>query len=479
VARAVAVRLSEPAPSIAPADYAPGRLRRWAAHRAAPFVVAVVVAIVVAAGAPMRATSRARTTADEPHYLLSALSLWEDHDLDVSDERAALRYHDFHAATLPVQAEIQPDGSQIEPHDPLLPVLLAAPVGLGGWLGAKLFMAALAGVLAGLTMVAANRRFGVSPVVALVAALLVGLSPPLAIYGTQIYPELPAALLTLAGFWWVTGRLATRAVWGAALAVVALPWLSMKYAPVAGVLAIALLWRLWRDGRGAWVRRVGTGLSLAAVVFALGHFWIYGGWTAYASGSHFAAGDFSVVGDRPDYVGRSQRVVGLLVDRSFGLAVWQPAAFALVPATAVMLRRRPAAGRLVLVLLATGWLMATYVALTMQGWWWPGRQVVVVVPLAVVAIAWWVERLGVVGRRLALGAGTLGVVAYVFLLAGVLGGRHTLIVDFDRTLDPVVRGAQYLLPDGLVQNAGTWWRLAAWAAGLATLGVWAAQRQAV
>ena len=33
--------------------------------------------------------------------------------------------------------------------------------------------------------------------------------------------------------------------------------------------------------------------------------------------------------------------------------------------------------------------MATFVALTMQGWWFPGRQLVVVLPAAVLAIAWW------------------------------------------------------------------------------------------
>jgi hypothetical protein len=338
---------------------APARWRRWTAHAAAPFVVAVIVAVGVAAGAPMRASYDARTTADEPHYLLSALSLWEDGDLDVSDERAAVRYRAFHAATLPVQAEIRPDGSQIEPHDPLLPVLLAAPVGLGGWLGAKLFMAALAAALAGLTMVAAMRRFGVAPPVAAVAALVAGLSPSLAIYGTQIYPELPGALVALAGFWWATGRLSKRAVWAAGLAVVALPWLSVKYAPVAAVLATGLLWRLWRAARSTWAIAVAGGLGAAAAMFVLGHEWIYGGPTAYASGSHFVAGDFSVMGDRPDYVGRTQRVVGLLVDRSFGLAVWQPAALAIVPALAVMLRRRPHHGALLAALLAAGWFTAT------------------------------------------------------------------------------------------------------------------------
>jgi hypothetical protein len=183
------------------------------------------------------------------------------------------------------------------------------------------------------------------------------------------------------------------------------------------------------------------------------------------------------MGDRPDYVGRSQRVVGLLVDRRFGLAIWQPAALAVVPAAAVLLRRRPPGAVLLVATVVAGWLTATYLALTMQGWWWPGRQTVVVLPLAVVAIAWWAQRLGVVGRRVLLGLGLLGVGAYVFLLAGVLSGRHTLIVDFDRTLDPFVRAARVVLPDGLVQHASTWWGLAAWGAALTIVAVWAVRRE--
>ena len=473
MAGATAVRLSAP-----PAAGARSRPPAWVAARWTPVAVGVFVALVVAIGAPMWATYGARTTADEPHYLLSALSLWEDHDLDVSDERAAVRYLDFHQVLLPVQAEVQPDGSQVEPHDPLLPVLLAAPMGLGGWLGAKFAMAAMAGVLTALVMVVATRRFGVSALVALVAALVGGLSPPLAIYGTQIYPELPAAIAALAAIWWISGPTTRRAALGAALATVALPWLSVKYAPAAAVLAIGLGWRLWSAGRRRWAGVVAGGLAVSGVIYLVGHQWLYGGWTAYASGSHFAAGELTVVGDRPDYLARTQRVVGLLTDRYFGLAIWQPAALALVPAVAALVRRRPPGAILLFATLGAGWLTATYFALTMQGWWWPGRQVVVVLPLGVVAVAWWAERLGRTGRTLLLSAGLLGVAAYVFLLVGVLGGDHTLVFDFDRTLDPFVRAVRDGLPNGLDQDGATWLGLAAWAVALCGLGLWAWRREA-
>jgi len=445
-------------------------LRRTAA------VVGVVVAGAVAIGAPMRATEGARTTADEPHYLLTAISLWEDRDLDIGDERREGRYLEFHEVLLPIQAEVRTDGSQVAPHDPLLPALLAPATGLGGWLGAKLMLAAIAGCLAALTVAVAVRRFGVGQRLAAVVAMLTGASPPLAIYGTQVYPELPAALVALAGFWWATapGAMRARHVVGAAAAVVALPWLSVKYAPVATVLAVGVVWRLAHARQVRHLMSVLAAFAVAGATFAALHHWWYGGWTAYASGSHFRTGELGVVGN-PNHLGRSRRLVGLLVDRNFGLVPWQPAALAVVPAIAVLARRRPPGSWLLAGMVAAAWLNATFVALTMHGWWWPGRQIVVIVPLLAVAVAWWVQRLGRWGRRGVAGAGALGVFAYAGLLVGVLSRRHTLIVDFDRTVNPLVRFVGRALPDGTASLSGTTaWQTALWVAVFAVVALIAA-----
>ena len=103
-----------------------------------------------AAGIGSRASYGARTTADEPHYLLTALSIAHDGDLDVRDEFARMEYLPFHEIPLDPQAAPRADGSLIEPHDPLLPVVLAAPAALGGWVLAKLTLAAVAAALAAL-----------------------------------------------------------------------------------------------------------------------------------------------------------------------------------------------------------------------------------------------------------------------------------------------------------------------------------------
>ena len=73
-------------------------------------------------------------------------------------------------------------------------------------------------------------------------------------------------------------------------------------------------------------------------------------------------------GQRPyRLLGLAWRLVRLLVDRHFGLAVWQPAALAVVPAVAALARRRPPGAVLLLGTAAAGWLTATFVALTMHG----------------------------------------------------------------------------------------------------------------
>jgi hypothetical protein len=446
----------------------PGRVPRlWPAVAA----VGLLAFLGAAAGIRVPATHGALTTADEPQYLLTAISLAADRDLDIADELAAGRWRAFHAPPLPEQTEPLASGQRLSPHDPLLPLLLAAPVAAGGWAGAKLAMAGLAGLLAGLLLWTAVRRFGVPVGTGLLVVAVFALSPPLAVYGTQIYPELPAALAALAAVAALTaagppGRAGVVVV-GAAVA--ALPWLAVKYVPVAAVLALLAVWRLLRGGARRRALALAAGLVAAGVAFVVLHRWWYGGWTPYAAGDHFVAGELTAVGSDPDYLGRSRRLLGLLTDRGFGLAAWQPAFLLAVPALAALLRRRPAGWAAVALPLAAGWLVATFLALTMHGWWFPGRQVVVVLPLAVLAVACWASSRR---RRVAVAVGGgVGVVAYAWLVADGLAGRVAWAVDFFATGNPAYRAWRLVLPDYLTVTTTTWVLHAAW---LAVLAGWAA-----
>ena len=445
--------------------------------------VGVVVTVVAALAAPARAGWLTRTVADEPQYLLSVLSLWEDQDLDIADELADGRWRDFHEATLPEQTAPLPDGSRLSPHDPLLPLVLAVPVGLGGWLGAKLALAALAGVLAALLVWTAVRRFGVRLRPAALVVVAFGVTPPLVAYGTQVYPELPAALLVTVAVAALTGRRSWAALAVGAGAVALLPWASVKYAPVAAAVALWLAVRLWRDGRLRALAGLAAAGLAAAVAYLLAHRLLYGGWTVYAAGDHFSGGELTVMGVAPDYASRAQRLVGLLVDRTFGLVRWSPVWLLVVPAVGASARRRPPGWGLLLLGLAAGWLNATFVALTMHGWWWPGRQVVVVAPLAVLMVAVWAGgpacpggsgTAARAGRNRLVAVAVLGLAglwSWVWLVAEVLADRRRLVVDFLATADPLARAYDAVLPDArrwLPADRAGWWiwcvALLGWAA---------------
>ncbi len=433
--------------------------------RIALAVVGLAAAIASAAGIGVRSTYGGRAAVDEPQYLLTALSLGEDRDLSIADELAAERWRDFHTSRLPVQTEVLAGGRQVSPHDPLLPLLLAVPMTVGGFVLAKLTLCVLSGLLAALTLWVAVRRTGAPVVLSGVVVGFFATTAPLAVYGQQVYPELPAALAVMAAVAALTGELSRRALSVTAAAVVVLPWLSIKYVPVAAALAAVVLWQLWRAGRTRAAVVVGAALGVAGIAYLAGHRVLYGGWTSYATGDHFqSSGEFGVVGFQPNYLGRSARLVGLLVDRGFGVAAWQPMWLLAIPALAVAVRRRPRWLPAVVVPLLAGYLTATFVAVTMHGFWWPGRQLVVVLPLAVVLVVWWAAQVRRPVRLAALGLGALGALNYLWLVAEGRARQLTWVVDFEEVGSPAYRWLRPLLPDYRNPSAGVWIRHGIWIA---------------
>ncbi len=420
-----------------------------------------------------RASYGAHVTADEPQYLTTAISIGEDFDLDISDELAERRFEPYHEIDLnPQTIDIDDSGRRVSPHDPLLPALLAVPMRLGGWVAAKTALAAVAGATAAATLWLAVRRFG-APIVA--GSLVVGAffaSPPLTAYATQVYPEMPAALCLVLGLAAATGPLGRRGRAVLLLSVIALPWLSIKYAPVAAVLVLALAARTWRH-RGRQLALDMAVLVAAGAIYLAFHRSVYGGWTAYASGDHFVEGELLVLGRDPDYLGRSRRLAGLLVDRGFGLVAWTPAYLLAVPALAALARRRPPGWAALVGTFAAGYAVATWVALTMHGWWWPGRQLVVVLPVVVVAVACLVARYAAV-FWVTLAGCAVGIFNWLWLVVESSTGRRSLVTDFEPTANPVYRVWRVLLPDHRNFGTGSVVVTGVWVLLLTAAGVWAA-----
>lgn len=475
-------------------------------------MVAALFALTVSAlGITVRAADVGTAAVDEPQYLLSALSLWEDHNLDISDGRAQGRADAFYDGALPVQTSVLEGGARISPHDPLLPLLLAPAVGLGGWIGAKIMLSVMAGLLAGATVWVLGTRWRISPLLAGSVATLAGVSAPLAVYGHQVYPELPAALmvvLAVGAILPVTSDHSTRrSPWAAVvlvLAISALPWLAIKYVLVAATLAVLALLRL-RVNQPRTMYAVAASLAVSGLIFVAAHRAIYGGWTAYASGDHFqGSGEFGAVGFTPDYLGRSTRLIGLFVDRDYGLAAWQPGWLLVIPALGLLwgAQRRtktPPAGPsirrnfstasmtglavLTLPLLA-GYVTAVFVALTMHGFWWPGRQLVVVLPLAAMLVAIALSKPDAPFRRATLGVavtlGAIGVAIHAWTLVAGHTGSLTWVGATNLTPPAPIAAMRAVLPDYRELGSGDWTLHALWivAALLLLLASWMLGRRA-
>ena len=129
-----------------------------------------------------------------------------------------------------------------------------------------------------------------------------------------------------------------------------------------------------------------------------------------------------------------------------------------------------------------GWLVASFVALTMHGYWWPGRQLVVVLPLAVLAVAVWLTGLDAALRQpirrwvfgtCAVLAGA-GVAAYGSLLATGWTGGLTWVGAPDDAAPGVLAALRAALPDYRNLGAADWLLHVAWAALLTALAVGAA-----
>ena len=264
----------------------------------------------------------------------------QDLDLDISDELAREAYRPFHAVDLDSQTEPTADGRQFSPHDPGLPTLLAIPMRLGGWALAKATIALCAGVLATLTAWVAIRRFGVAPRWAFATVGVFAITTPLGVYATQVYPEIPGALVVMTVVAAVTGSRPTRTAIATVLGATALVWLSVKYAPVAVALVLVAglkLRRTPRDrGRRGRARRDGRRLPARPSRGVRRLDRVRRGRPLHEHGG--------VQRRRraPPLPRAHEAPIGLVVDREFGLAAWAPAWLLLFPALGALARRRPA-----------------------------------------------------------------------------------------------------------------------------------------
>lgn len=336
---------------------------------------------------------------DEPHYLLTAESIVSDRDVDLRDEYAMRAYADWYPYLLQRHGRLT-NGQANEPHGVGFALLIAPAYALGGPLTVQLLMAAIAALAFALGHALARRV--VPEPWATAAALACGLSPPALAYSTTVGPELAAgALLAFAALLALRMRDLPRIRWvvGAAVALAALPWLGLSFALAGAVVALAMVRWLRRRARGFAVLLTLEVLLFSAVMFVTINDRLYGGFTPTSADVAGRGLDDLAAADVAD---RVPRLVGLWLDRSYGLLRWAPVLALAFYALWLLWRSRrdhlsrllaeqrdvEVAAALCALVCAAQVFVAAFVAPTMFGFWFPGHHLVPALPLAVALVAW-------------------------------------------------------------------------------------------
>jgi hypothetical protein len=390
-------------------------------------VLWLVLFAAYAAGAGLHASPGEDLSAPEAHVLLLTRSIVDDGNLDLSDEYGAAAWRPFYGGTL-VPLTGPRERGQLEPIAAGFPLLIAPAYALGGRLAVELWLAALAalGFVAGAWIA---RRLVPEPW-ATAGVLVVGLSPPAVVAATTIAPDAAAAsALAGAAALALAARerpLARLTAW-AGLLLATLPWLGVRFiAP--GLVVLAGVFRWPRRRQRGLAGLVGVEVALfSAVLYVSINDRLYGGLTPYAvlpegesaTGAHGLA----------EHLQRWPRLLWLWVGPPQGLLLWAPVcALAFVAVWLLVRSRRERLARVIgeqvdvevtaaflVAICAAAALASVFLAPTIAGPWFGGRQLVVVLPLLGALASWGLRRFPRIGAVL----GALTLLATVWVLVAV------------------------------------------------------------
>jgi hypothetical protein len=412
-----------------------------------------------------------RITGDEPHYYTITTSLIKDGDLDILNnyrDKDYLPYYPWHLGDPrdpdDMHALYSPRGNLYSKHSLGLPLLILPAMWLGGFtwaIGLLMCVSALLAVNLWLLM----RDLTGSGGVATAAWFLTSTTSPLLFYADQAYPEVPGALLVTIALRALLGSpplrgVATRV--GAAVGL--LPWLHLRYIPIATVIALwGLVW-WWRERPGRFTTLIGVGLIGSSGLALLGIDW-------YQFGGIPAVNDYGSITLKNLPAG----ILGLLLDRQYGLIAYGPpyllAIYGLIalPATVGWWRAGPA-----LTIVATYYLFVASFSFWFGAFSPPSRMLVPVMPIFVVAVAVALHRWRGVGTvSLAACLGAVGwainaqLVAVPRLRYNYWDGTSVLLMHLSNQFGVDVSKA---LPTFIVPDPGAY----LWAAGfgLVALAIW-------
>jgi hypothetical protein len=274
-----------------------------------------------------------------------------------------------------------------------------------------------------------------------------------------------------------------RWVAGAAIALAVLPWLGLSFALAGTVVALAMVHWLRGRARGFAVLVTLEVLLFSAVMFVTVNDQLFGGFTPTVADDVPGRGIDDLTA--ADVADRAPRLVGLWIDRTYGLLRWAPVLALAFFALWLLWRSRrdrlsqalpeqrdvEVAATLCALVCAAQVTVAALVAPTMFGFWFPGRHLVPALPLAVALVAWGLRHAPRAGAALA----ALTVITSVWWYAELRIGGGAIVGPSSRAPLGPLDGALPLFGAG---SAGATIAMALAAATLAALvaSEWRASR---
>lgn len=294
-------------------------------------VLLCLATLLVYVGISAYQIHRTSLTGDEPHYLLITHSLWHDHDTNLYNNYQNRDYAAFFWYDLQPAWGDQVSDTEIYSyrHKGGFPHVLIPGYVLGGQWGAVLEMNLITALLMLQVFVLAYELFG-SFQGAFGAWLICAFTIPGIVFMNQLYPEIPAALLTILAVRFIR-RLAEgqvgrgKAFWRHILllgaCIIALVILKTRYLPIAGALVLAWFAYLFR-GRlrgkyllGGLFGLAATGALGFGILMLIDRLFFKGDFWGRLEDTRFMVWIFS--GHNPLHA-----ALGLLVDQEYGLLMY-------------------------------------------------------------------------------------------------------------------------------------------------------------
>lgn len=339
-------------------------------------------------------------TADEPHYLLLSHSLVFDHDFDLANNYARGDYRRFYPAMIDHHTVANARGQELPVHDVGISVLLVPGYAMAGRLGA-MFELNIFGAFLALGIFALGMKLEATPRAALTAWALFAFTSPLAIYSSQIYPEIVGAGLIT---WAVVAhiRFTESRKWRylglAASALALLPWFSIRYWFLLGpMLAIMVLHLMLAIKNRARIILKGLAVIFIPLLVSVALFGAFD-WYYYQTLTP-NAGYVLFMRHRPSLFTLHflPGVAGLLFDRAFGLLTTAPVYLLAIAGCSVLWRRQRWEGALVVSPAAAYVLLAALNRFWYGGWAPPPRYIIsgiaVLAPVSTLVLSRQTQRL--------------------------------------------------------------------------------------